>query len=109
MYTYIWSRSAAPPTPHEMVWEAPPSVVWVVVGLIGGGWESPSLLVGGKGFPPSPPCGVGSGGWEFPFFLVGGKGFPPGISLPPPSVVWFGVVEFVLGSLGGLVAVVKLL
>ena len=59
--------------------------------------------MGGKGFPPS-PCGVGSCGWEG-FFGV----WWVGIRLPPPCGVGFGGVEFVLGSLGGLVVVVKLL
>ena len=33
----IWSRAPRPPPhpPPQMVWEGPPSVVWVVVGLIG--------------------------------------------------------------------------
>ena len=62
MYMYMVTRSAAPPHPPQMVWEAPPSVVWVAVGFIG----NP---------PPSfSPCALGSGGWE---------------SLPPsPPVVW---------------------
>ena len=44
--------------------------------------------------------------------LVGGKGLPPSppvVWVPPPCCVAFGGVEFVLGSLGGLVVVVKLL
>ena len=74
--------------PRKWSGKPPPSVVWVVVGLIGKpfppvvwglcGWESPSLLL---------PCGVGSGGWEAP-------------SLPP-------VVRGLVGCLGGLVVVVK--
>ena len=51
-------------------------------------------LVGGRGFPPSPL-----------WFGVWWVGIPP----PSPSGVGFGGVEFVLGSLGGLVVVVKLL
>ena len=51
-------------------------------------------VVGGKGFPPSPLVVWG---------LVGGN--PP----PSPFGVGFGGVEFVLGSLGGHVVVVKLL
>ena len=103
--------------PPEMVWEAPASVVWVVVGLIGnpppsfspcvraGGWETPSLLLLVWGVVArNPPSSLPSVVWG----LVGGKGFPPSLPVvwglvggnPPPSV---------LGSLGGLVVVVKLL
>ena len=69
------------------------------VGCGGVDWES--LL----------PCGVGSGGWESPSLLLPlwcGVWWV-GIPLPPPCGVGFGGVEFVLGSLGGLVVVVKLL
>ena len=103
----------APPTPPQMVWEAPSvgcggvDVVW---GLVGG--NSPSLLltwgvVGGNPPSSSPPCGVGSCGWE------GIPSFPPcGVGSGEWDLhcsVGFGGVEFVLGSLGGLVGVVKLL
>ena len=119
---HIWSRAPRPPpTPPNGLGSRSPSVVWVVVGLIGN-------------LPPSfPPCGVGSGGWESPSLWCGSGGwecpslFLPlwcgvlwvgiplplpcgvwwvGIPLPPPCGVGFGGVEFVLGSLGGVESVV---
>ena len=85
----LWCGVSGIPLPPS------PAVVW---GVVGGNPASSSLpvvwgLVGGKGFPPSLWCGV----WWV------------GIPLPPPCGVGFGGVEFVLGSIGGLVVVVKLL
>ena len=106
VYIYMVTRSAAPPTPPQMVWEAPPSVVWVVVGLIGkpfsfcgvgsvGGNPPPSfspyIVVGAVGGNPPPsfsPCGVGCCGWESPFLLPLWCGVCGWEGIPFLPVVW---------------------
>ena len=97
IYIYMVTPSAAAPSPPKWSGKPPPSVVWVVVRLIGNPF-SPVVwgLVGGLllllwcgvlwvGIPLPPPPVV----WG----LVGGKGFPSSPPAPPWCGVWWGRVR----------------